>query len=267
VTIGLTGLALLGVLLRAGHVASSRAEVEILLDALAASCLVGFQFWVFYAAVEPHVRRRWPETMIAWTRFLHGDVQDPFVGRNVLFGMLLGVGAFALVLLDHRALELQGWPPAMPLFSVDWGMAALLGTRHQIGVVCGAIVRAHFVALSFVLGVVLMRILLRDRRWAIVAFALLQTAVWGGRSMQTPLSWAICATVAILCSVVLLRLGVLALLSAAVAFLLLATLPLTTDPSDWYAGATVIGLGLVLGCGTVGAWFAGLSRSRFTGTG
>ena len=56
------------------------------------SCFV----WVLYIAMEPYVRRRWPATLVSWSRLLAGGFRDPLVGRDVLVG--LSLGAFAVVL-------------------------------------------------------------------------------------------------------------------------------------------------------------------------
>src|SRR5262249_49642893 len=42
--------------------------------------------WLLYVALEPYVRRRWPDTMISWSRLLIGRFQDPRVGRDTLVG-------------------------------------------------------------------------------------------------------------------------------------------------------------------------------------
>ena len=52
-------------------------------------------------ALEPYVRRRWPDVLISWTRLLSGKVWDPLIGRDVLTGALLGtVGALSGYALD-----------------------------------------------------------------------------------------------------------------------------------------------------------------------
>jgi hypothetical protein len=35
--------------------------------------------WVLYMALEPYVRRRWPQCLITWTRVLSGGTRDPLV--------------------------------------------------------------------------------------------------------------------------------------------------------------------------------------------
>ena len=42
--------------------------------------------WILYLALEPWVRRRWPHTMIGWTRYVAKGIRDPLVGRDLLIG-------------------------------------------------------------------------------------------------------------------------------------------------------------------------------------
>ena len=52
------------------------------------------ELWLFYVALEPYVRRFWPQVMIGWTRRSRAGVRDPLVGRDVLVGVAAGtIGA------------------------------------------------------------------------------------------------------------------------------------------------------------------------------
>ena len=51
----------------------------------------GGAVWVLYLALEPYVRRYWPQAIISWTRVLAGRWRDPLVGRDVLYGVMLGL--------------------------------------------------------------------------------------------------------------------------------------------------------------------------------
>ena len=42
------------------------------------------------------MRRRWPATLVSWSRLLAGGFRDPLVGRDVLFGCLLGSFSIAV---------------------------------------------------------------------------------------------------------------------------------------------------------------------------
>ena len=58
-------------------------------QALMSAVLAG----ISYLAVEPHVRRRWPAVLVAWSRVFSGRWHDPLVGRDVLAGLALGAAA------------------------------------------------------------------------------------------------------------------------------------------------------------------------------
>ena len=47
--------------------------------------------WIYYMAIEPFVRRRWPQILISWTRLLSGKGRDQLVARDVLIGCGVGV--------------------------------------------------------------------------------------------------------------------------------------------------------------------------------
>src|SRR5439155_1266433 len=73
---------------------------------------VAINVWLFYVALEPYVRRFWPQLLIGWTRALSGGLRDPLVGRDILAGVAAGtVGA---VLIASRVLI----PPEFGLLSL-----------------------------------------------------------------------------------------------------------------------------------------------------
>ena len=85
--------------------------------------------WLLYLAVEPYVRRFWPSTVVSWSRLMARQWRDPLVGRDILFGVALGV----LIHVVDMGSDVAGtrrlgyWPPpSMP--SLD----DLLGTRFVL---------------------------------------------------------------------------------------------------------------------------------------
>jgi hypothetical protein len=50
----------------------------------------------FYLALEPYIRRTWPELLVSWTRTLSGEFNDPLVGRDVFLGILFGAAQVSL---------------------------------------------------------------------------------------------------------------------------------------------------------------------------
>ena len=70
--------------------------------------------WVLYIALEPYVRRRWPATLVSWSRLLAGGFRDPLVGRDVLAGCLLAPFTAALGRLVWFVPSWLGYPPPQP---------------------------------------------------------------------------------------------------------------------------------------------------------
>src|SRR5581483_9686937 len=64
-------------------------------------------FALFYVALEPLVRRRWPQILISWSRLISGRYSDPMVGRDILIGAAASV---VCAILWQTACVLSGTP-------------------------------------------------------------------------------------------------------------------------------------------------------------
>jgi serine/threonine protein kinase len=117
---------LIGWAFDAHHVASE-AEQGLIAYALAKAAYVFAQYWLVYLALEPWVRRYWPQSMITWSRVLAGRWRDPMVGRDILFGSLMGVGYLILLVLYQYG-NLRAGAPISGEFEVD-----LLNGFHLFG--------------------------------------------------------------------------------------------------------------------------------------
>jgi len=80
-------------LLNANHLPDANGEWDVLVRLFAISLGQAFRVWLMYLALEPFVRRRWPQLLIGWSRLLEGRLGDPLVGRDVLCGIVIGVAA------------------------------------------------------------------------------------------------------------------------------------------------------------------------------
>src|SRR5437868_6750837 len=106
------------------HHVASEAEQTLIGNALAKAAFAGIQFWLIYLALEPWVRRHWPQTMITWSRVVAGKWSDPVVGRDLLFGTLFGiVNALLIVFYEYANLH-----SGAPIFG-EFGLEFLNGFR------------------------------------------------------------------------------------------------------------------------------------------
>ena len=81
----------IGLFLCRSHFGSFGESLFLSIIAVSTAMFIAGVMWMLYLAIEPWVRRHWPKTIISWSRLLSGQVRDPLVGRDILFGLLLGV--------------------------------------------------------------------------------------------------------------------------------------------------------------------------------
>jgi len=93
------------------HDLFSRHGLGILDTATAASLYRAARLWLVYIAIEPAVRRRWPRILISWSRIATGKWKDPMVGRDILAGILAGLGYTVVDIGVERLEILRGGPP------------------------------------------------------------------------------------------------------------------------------------------------------------
>jgi serine/threonine-protein kinase len=216
---------------------------------------------IYYLALEPHVRRIWPETLISWNRLLSGRVRDPLIGHNVLVGIVLG--CFVLMFEELHAL-FPGWvgkETEGPLFWSPTVADVLRGSTASFGLLLEMAVDMVREVMKLFTSLVLLRLLLR-RRWAAgVACAVIWSLVWDYSLVQNLgwialVRWVLGFLVVAVVVVTLTRWGFLAASVGFVTFGILATVPVRPDLSTWYAGTTVLTLLLIAGAALWGAWAA-----------
>jgi hypothetical protein len=62
------------------HVASASSECESLIFTAAIFTLLAAALGIIYLALEPYVRRFWPDSLLGWSRLVAGHIRDPRVG-------------------------------------------------------------------------------------------------------------------------------------------------------------------------------------------
>ena len=112
--------------------------------------------WLLYLAIEPYVRRRWPNALISWNRALAGNLRDPLVGRDLLVGALAGV----LIVLAYVAGPqwLYGRFGLADPFVVQTNLRMLLGVRYLLAEELGAVPSGLLTALGATFLLFLFRI-------------------------------------------------------------------------------------------------------------
>ncbi|MEO7972358.1 MAG: hypothetical protein ABIU84_02125, partial [Thermoanaerobaculia bacterium] len=219
----------LGVWVVSAHHTATWGEIALFFRAAAWALLAAAIAWVLYVALEPLLRRRAPAGLVSWTRLLAGRVRDPLVGRDVLFGVLVGSAHLFL------ASGLDEWHSHLGRNSAP----LLMGVQNLIGVpglfrAGGAALLAGFAqAMGYLVLWQLFSWLLRSNaRGAVALGALLFFGLSVGNGVGV--SSLFIAAVVVLLVFSLTRLGLLASVTALAIFHLLIFFPLGTNSANWY---------------------------------
>jgi predicted Ser/Thr protein kinase len=189
--------------------------------------------WAIYMAVEPYIRRHWPQAIISWTRLLAGRLKDPLVGRDLLLGILLGVGWLLIVEVAFLVMTRLGAPPILGRTEY------LRGGRYIFGAWMAQVVGSIQGTLIFFFVLFLFRVLLRRAWLATAAFIALFATSWV-LSNSEYLAVAIPTGIAIfgIAAFAIMRFGLVALAAGLFTTDLLLAAPLTSSASSWYTPAT-----------------------------
>jgi predicted Ser/Thr protein kinase len=201
---------------------------------------------LLYLALEPYVRRFWPKTVVSWSRLMSRQWRDPLVGRDILFGAVLGLLIHALGLGNDAISIRLGYviPPHLP------PLDNLLGTRFVIALMGNQVFNAILNAMTCVFGMVILKILLRSE-WAAVGVAIALFTFTGSRGIGATGSYAVnLVTVILFITIIVLTIKRLGLLSTVVLFLVnsfIATAATTLDTSRWFFSETLLPVLVIAG--------------------
>jgi serine/threonine-protein kinase len=215
-------------------------ELQLFMEFLAWGLFYSCFIWVLYIALEPYVRRRWPATLVSWSRLLAGDFRDPLVGRDVLAGCLWGAFVGAVGRLEWFVPSWLGYPPPQPDSAPSW---QFLGARAIIAYMSNSLFSDVLLSLAFLFLLVLLRALLRKEWAAAIAWVFFLTVFFSvGRDFVAQVEFLIVLGMTVF---LLRRLGLLWFLGVFVFAGLLHDFPLTTQGSAWYAGISLAGIMLM----------------------
>jgi hypothetical protein len=200
----------------------------LLVLAMSDALFWGGVVWVLYLALEPYVRRYWPQAIISWTRVFAGRWRDPLVGRDVLYGVILGVLFCDIYGLRYHLEARLGAPPSR------LGLEYLGSSRSAIGAWLEHIPGSISSVLLLFLLLFLLRVLLRKSWLAAIAFILLFTAFKSVSSDYPALEWPIQVALYTALAIGALRFGLVTLAVALYTADLALNIPVTLNPSAWY---------------------------------
>jgi len=250
------------------HHVADLAEIGLMTSNLAFALYIFCLTWIFYIALEPYLRRLWPKTIVSWVRLLDGRFRDPLVGRDLLVGALYGVVMAFGPALYHLVPRWLGKPPPRPDI-LGWSfleMTALPGMRETVSALLYFQWQAVIATLLVVIGLLLLRLLLRHDWPAIVVTLLLTTILANPAAGNVVVDLLFAALGVGLWLLVLFRFGLLSVtIGTAVASLLLG-LPTIFDFSHWYAGRTLLAVALVGAVALYGFFTSLGGRSLFGDT-
>jgi hypothetical protein len=240
-------------LLSANHVARFGAEWSQVVAWIALALYFGGMMWLLYIALEPLVRRAWPEKLVSWTRLLAGHFGDPMVARNVLLGT-----AFYCI---FTALEVVALQSHAPLFLGN-SLGPLDGLNHSLAGTMDSAINAVRVGLLALLFLLLLR-RLGGKGWIataglLVVATVIQYLSYGSKQvLYLAIALAIC-----ICFVVLLtRLGLLAtIVWVFIANFFTSAFPDSTSLTSWYSGCTWWVIGIAMAFAAYGLYYSTAGR-------
>jgi serine/threonine-protein kinase len=216
-----------------GHFVAALGEFALFVLALSAALFNAALVWTMYLALEPYVRRHWPQTIISWSRLINGKLRDPAVGRDMLYGVAMGT--LWMLIGGVRALVRRGMGGEPSFDNTDY----LQGARSALGAWMVNVPAAVQGTLMFFFMLFIFRVLLRNRWLAAAVFVAIWTAIQtlGGDHLAINIpTWIAIYAIAALA---LVRFGLVTLAAAVFTADSMGNVPMTLNPSLWYFNATV----------------------------
>jgi hypothetical protein len=192
--------------------------------------------WIFYIAVEPSVRRRWPQILISWTRLVSGNWRDPLVARDIFVGLAIGILSDCInniIAVVPLHLSWAGFNRLRSIF-----LPSVLGARFTLLPILAELLEGIFIGLAFVCLLVVMRVLLRNQKVAVAACILIGSIAF----TAGPAAGLITS---LLLFFVLLRFGFLAMVFSIFTFGPILSSPMTLQASAWYSGYGFLGFAIL----------------------
>ncbi len=222
-------------------------------DALLFSAML----WLLYLALEPAVRSRWPHAIVTWNRILAGRWKDAQVGSHILIGAAVGAGSWAALGLQQMAESKNDLHAGVALW-------ALLGTRQWIAAYVANLKEALILGLVAFFAIFGLRHRLKKDWLAAIAASVLFTLTEG--EVVTDPNWlkivAIYVGLYAILMFVLLRVGLVATMSAVFFLNALNRICLGSDWKAWWAPSGFATMFLLIAMVSYAFWRSQGTRDR-----
>jgi hypothetical protein len=232
-------------LFTAQHFADPDMELSRFFRAIGFGMFSAAEVWLFYLAAEPRVRKVWPHILITWSRLIGGSFRDPLIGRDLLVGAIAGLLMTAVSYTFYLLPPMLGWQPLTPRVP---GISLLAGTGVLVGVFANIVSNSLQNAMLGVVGLALLRGVIKREWLTFVAAAVLFTPLAARGQFFSGIGWYDLLFGAILVALilgVLFRFGLFAGIVGFTTHFWTYKLPLTLDASRQYFSASIFGLGII----------------------
>jgi predicted Ser/Thr protein kinase len=219
-----------------GHLVPGLATLGLMILAISTALFLSGLIFVLYLAVEPYVRRYWPQAIISWSRLLAGRVRDPLVGRDIVFGVLLGVIWIVVFKASHLVQLKMGTSP--DLFSTGY----MVTTRRAFGMWLMQWPLAIFGTLQFFFFFLGLKVILRRDWLATIAFVAIFTANKSIGSDHLAVNATTAVVVYLIAALIVYRFGLVPLACAIFTVDMLGNVSFSADFSAWYMGMSIFAL-------------------------
>jgi serine/threonine protein kinase len=227
------------------HLVVSSDLIGVIFVAIATSLLYAGAMWLLYIALEPYVRRNWPQTIISWTRLVSGKVRDPLVGRDIVSGVLLGMSWVLILEIGNLFyIRLGG---ALQLGSAD----LVGGFREAIGYYFNVATNSIQGALAFFLLLALIKFFARNQWLALAIFVAIELTPRLLGSEHLVLDFVVWTLVYGIAALAVVRFGLIALGIGVFLADVLLNVPYSLDFSNWYAAHNLL---IVFSFFAIGLW-------------
>jgi hypothetical protein len=247
------------------HVPNVNLEMNAFIRYVGLALVTAALVSVSYVALEPFVRRFWPDGILGWSRLMSGHIRDPRVGRDILTGSVLGVCFILMELLYALVPPLLGRPAGIPVFESE--VVTLAGIPIALAEVFDDVVSGLIVGMFAVLGFVLLRLLCRKPSIAMAAWFVILMLFQATQILNSGMSpWMAAGFQLVIIALLTLMVTRYGLLVTAVGFAIanfLDNVPLTLSLAHWSAAPSNIALAAAIALVCFGFYAARAGQPLF----